>query len=459
MGDWIQVEVMKKQKSISKIFAAYIVIFCITAMILMIFDLGLFTIGFSSGIILPANYCEQQIEQHRNDIAQAEDVKSLIPNECYYAVYDLEGNVLQGNASEEKSQKMWDIIQSGKISDGHLYYKTIQRNREICIVEYTLISKFSNSTLRKFIPNTELFIPLVYIILIISEIIVFSKCFKKKIIKEMQILKDTTKNIQMENLDFEMKYSNVIEINEVLSALDKMKTELNVSLKEQWRMEEIRKEQIAALAHDIKTPLTIIKGNSELLNELELNSDQKEFNDGILNAADNIKCYTNSLMEIIKSDKETAMKKKQIDLEKFIQDIIEQGKSMSINKKLSFISEIKEIQKSIFADEETLKRAIINVISNSVDYCKSNGKILFSVDTKDKNLRIIIEDSGRGFTLEELHSATEQFFQGDKSRNSKNHYGMGLYIVRKFVELHNGKIHLNNSEKLGGAKVILEIPV
>ena len=60
-------------------------------------------------------------------------------------------------------------------------------------------------------------------------------------------------------------------------------------------------------------------------------------------------------------------------------------------------------------------------------------KILFSVDTNDKNLRVIIEDSGIGFTPEELHSATKQFFQGDKSRNSKNHYGMGLYIVRKFV--------------------------
>lgn len=452
-------EVIKKQKSISKIFARYIIIFCITAVILMILDLVLFTIGFNSGVLLPANYHEQLIEKNRNDIAQAEDVKNLIPNECYYAVYDLEGNVLQGNASEEKYQKMWHIIQSGKMNDGHLYYKTIQRDRQVCIVEYTLISNFSNSTLRKYLPSTEILILVVYIILIISEIIVFSKCFKKKITKEMQILKDTTKNILMENLNFKNKYSNIIEINEVLLALDKMKTELNGSLKEQWKMEEIRKEQIAALAHDIKTPLTIIKGNSELLNELELNSDQKEFNDGILNAANNIECYTNSLVEIIKSDKEAAIYKKQIDLEKFIQDIFEQGQSMSINKKIEFIREIKEIPKSIFADEESLKRAIINVISNSVDYCESNGKILFSVDTNDKNLSFIVEDSGRGFTPEELHSATKQFFQGDKSRNSKNHYGMGLYIVRKFIELHNGNIYLKNSDKLGGAKVILEIPV
>jgi two-component system, OmpR family, lantibiotic biosynthesis sensor histidine kinase NisK/SpaK len=64
MGGWIQMEAVKKQKSISKIFASYIVIFCITAVILMMFDLGLFTIGFSSGVILQANYYEKQIE-HR----------------------------------------------------------------------------------------------------------------------------------------------------------------------------------------------------------------------------------------------------------------------------------------------------------------------------------------------------------------------------------------------------------
>lgn len=132
---------------------------------------------------------------------------------------------------------------------------------------------------------------------------------------------------------------------------------------------------------------------------------------------------------------------------------------MSMNKELDFISEIKDIPKIIFVDEMALKRAIINVISNSIDYCGLNGKILFYVDNNDKNIRFIIEDSGRGFTKEELNSATEQFFQGDKGRNSKNHYGMGLYIVRRFIEQYNGRMCLSNSEKLGGAKVILELPI
>lgn len=452
-------EVVKQQKSISKIFAKYIACFCIVAVILGLLDLLLFGVLAESGFILPANYYEQLIEKHRNEIAQAKDVNMIIPKECDYAVYNSEGKMLQGNVLEEKSQKMWNIARNEQAGTWPYYYKIIQRNDGVCVVEYTLASSFANSTFKKYIPNPELDFALIFVVFFVIEIIIISKCFRRRILKEMQILKDTTKNIQMENLDFKINYSNIIEINEVLSALDKMKMKLNESLKKQWKMEEIRKEQIASLAHDIKTPLTIIKGNSELLNELELNLNQKEFNNSILSAADSIECYTKSLMEIIRSDKEAAIQKKQIDLEKFMQNIIEQSQSMSINKNLKFITEIKEIPKFILADEEALKRAIINVISNSVDYSEVNGKILFSANMIGKNLKFIIEDSGRGFSQEELQYATVQFFQGDKSRNSKNHYGMGLYIVRKLMKQHDGNIELENSKELSGAKVILELPV
>jgi len=452
------VEGVKRQKSISKIFGMYIIFFCIVVAILIVFDLFLLGVGIDSGFILPANYYEQKIENHRDDIAKAEDVSTIIPKACDYEVYNLDGKMLEGNVSEEKALRMWDVVQSGDTADGHRYYKIIQRNGEICVVEYTLVSSFTNSILKKYISSGELGLIIIFLILFIIEIITFSKCFKRRMVKEMQILKDTTKNIQMENLDFKIKCSNIIEINEVLSALDKMKTELYESLNKQWKMEEIRTEQIAALAHDIKTPLTIIRGNSELLNELDLKQDQAEFNKRILNEVSSMESYIKSLIEIMKSEKEPAIEKEKIDLKTFVNEISEQGISMSINKQLRFISEIKKFPEFALIDEVELKRAINNVISNAIDYSSVNGEIIFSVDFKDKHIRFIIEDSGRGFTKEELNSATEQFFQGDKSRSSKSHYGMGLYIAKKFIERHNGRIYLSNSEKLGGAKVILELP-
>ena len=169
--------------------------------------------------------------------------------------------------------------------------------------------------------------------------------------------------------------------------------------------------------------------------------------------------YIKSLIEIMKSEKESVIEKKKINIESFLQDILKQGILMSKSKNIKFESEVKNIPEFIIGDESAIKRALSNVISNAVEYCRENSEILFYVDSDEKTLEFIIEDSGKGFTQEELQLATEQFFQGDKSRNSKNHYGMGLYIARKLIEKHNGSILLENSKKLGGAKVKIKIPL
>ncbi|KEH90527.1 lantibiotic biosynthesis protein [Clostridium novyi A str. BKT29909] len=452
-------ERIKRQKSISKIFAIYVVLFCTVTIIVAIISLRLCIIGLNKGFILPANYYERKIESQRSEIAKAKDVKKLIPEECNYAVYDLNGKILQGNVSQDKALDMWDFVKNNEMSNGRYFYKIIQRNNGICVVEYTFNVSFANPTLRKYIKNIERVSLIVLFILFVIQIIIFSKYFKKRLQKEMKILKDTTENIQMENLEFKVKYSNIVEINDVINALDKMKTKLSDSLTEQWNMEATRKEQIGALAHDIKTPLTIIRGNSELLGELELNDEQAKFNDATLNQIKNMEFYIKSLIEITRSEKEAVIEKKQVNLVEFIDDIKNSANFISKNKNLTFKSEIKNIPEFIFVDEVALKRVINNIISNSVDYCMQNGEILLTVDSDDKNIQFTIEDSGKGFTKEEISFATDQFFQGDKSRNSKNHYGMGLYISKKIMEKHNGSIILENSTELGGARVILNLPM
>ncbi|EDS78550.1 subtilin biosynthesis sensor protein SpaK [Clostridium botulinum C str. Eklund] len=452
-------ERIKRQKSISKIFAIYVVLFCTVTIIVAIISLRLCIIGLNKGFILPANYYERKIENQRSEIAKAKNVKKLIPEECNYAVYDLNGKMLQGNVSQDKALDMWDLVKNNKISNEKYFYKIIQRNNGICVVEYTFNVSFANPTLRKYIRNIERVSLIVLFILFVIQIIIFSKYFKKRLQKEMKILKDTTENIQMENLEFKVKYSNIVEINDVINALDKMKTKLSDSLTNQWNMEETRKEQIGALAHDIKTPLTIIRGNSELLEELELNDEQTKFNDATLNEIKNMEFYIKSLIEITRSEKEAVIEKKQVNLVEFIDDIKNSANFISKNKNLTFKSKIKNIPEFIFVDEVALKRVINNIISNSVDYCMQNGEILLTVDSDDKNIQFTIEDSGKGFTKEEISFATDQFFQGDKSRNSKNHYGMGLYISKKIIGKHNGNITLDNSRELGGARVILNLPM
>lgn len=436
----------------------YIVCFCISIIFLIGISIFTFQIALNSGVILKANYYEKKIENNREKIAvaKASDVKKLIPKNCAYGIYDLNGKMIHGNISKDKAVAMWDVAKKNKKSSGKYYYKTIKRKNEICIAEYILNASFSSDFLNKYI-NAEISFAVFMFILFILDIIIFSKKFAKKFKKELGILKDTTENVQMENLDFNVKYSKISEINEIIFALEKMKNELKKSLNKQWNTEIACKKQIAALAHDIKTPLTIIKGNSELLGEMDLKSEEAKFNNNILNEIENMEFYIKSLIQIAKSEKEHCSAKREIKLMDFINDVISQGESMSLSKKIEFKSYVKDVPKVILGDEVELKRAFSNIISNATEYCNINGQIILSFIFKDNVLQVIVEDSGKGFTKEELNLATEEFFRGDKSRNAKNHYGMGLYIAKNIIEKHNGRITLSNSEKLGGGKVIVKI--
>lgn len=448
---------IRKQKSISKIFARYIILFCVITAVLVGFYYLMFFKSIDSGLILPANYYERSIENQREAISKADKVSDVIPGGCSYAVYDAKGKLIETNVSEDKAADMMNRIKYNKTIDGKKLYKYIERKDGICIVQYRLNAEFANETLRRYLPNCEVMYNYSFLVIFIIEIFILSRLFRKRLNKEMDILKQTTAKVAMENLDFNVQYSGITEINDVISALDKMKEELSDSLKKQWKMEEARKSQISALAHDIKTPLTIIKGNSELLNELDLTEEQKEFNDSILKESGNIEFYIKSLIDINKSQQSQSIVKEDINSRQFINDIIKQGEFMCLNKDIKFASDVKEVSETFIGDISCLKRAVMNVLSNAVHYTPKRGRILFSVYSDDKYMHFVIEDSGRGFSKEELTMATEEFYQGDKSRNSRDHYGMGLYIADTFVKKHDGAIRLSKAENLGGARVELTI--
>ncbi|MFJ8262849.1 sensor histidine kinase [Rummeliibacillus sp. NPDC094406] len=452
-------EKVKKQVNLRKIFIRYIFAFSIGTIALVAFLLILFQIGINTEIILPANYYEKQIESQRNAIVRAEQGDDLILKQYKYVMYDFSGKIIQGNINKNYAGQIWDNIQNNEIGDGKYHYAIMKRNKDICVVVYTLHANYKNPFLQKYLPNPEVCLLVLFILLFVAEVLFLSRYFGKSLSKEMQILKKVTDKIQMEDLDFPVEQSKIIEVNEILNSLVKMKDELNDSLRKQWDMETNRREQIAALAHDIKTPLTILRGNAELLNELMLDSNQGKYNEYILKSVDEMEMYMKSLLDITKCEEGIALQFKQIDLQNFIHNIMEESAICALDKQLNLIKMVKGIPNFIYADEATLKRAIMNVIMNAIEYSPVNGDLIFSIETIDGKVRFIVEDSGRGFTKEEMNSATEQFYRGDRSRNSKNHHGIGLYIAKNFVKQHGGNIFLSNSEKLFGAKVVLEISI
>lgn len=108
---------------------------------------------------------------------------------------------------------------------------------------------------------------------------------------------------------------------------------------------------------------------------------------------------------------------------------------------------------------EELIRAMGNILSNGVDYCPEGGMLQIHAEqlTTGKFLCIAVTDSGSGFSEEALRHGTEQFYQADKSRTGKKHYGMGLYIARSVLEENGGMLELRNSRE-GGGEVRIYVP-
>ncbi len=310
-------EKVKKQVNLSKILIQYIFAFSIGTIALVTFFMILFQVGVNAEVILPANYYEQQIESQRDTIVKAEQDDDQILKQYKYVVYDFSGNVIQGSINKDYAGQIWNNIHKDEKGDSKYYYAVIERDQDICVILYTLHATFKNPFLQKYLPSPEVCEIVLFILLFVAEVIFLSRSFGKSLSKEMLILRNITDKIQKEDLDFQVEQSKIKEVNEVLTSLVKMKDELNHSLRTQWNMETNRREQIAALAHDIKTPLTILRGNAELLNESMLDSNQKKCNEHILKSIDEMEIYMKSLLDITKCEEGASLQFKRTDLRDF----------------------------------------------------------------------------------------------------------------------------------------------
>ena len=158
----------------------------------------------------------------------------------------------------------------------------------------------------------------------------------------------------------------------------------------------------------------------------------------------------------------TAKTKTKTDLLRFAEKIKKQADTLAKTRQMTVsVREIPENCLENFVldmEEESIYRAWMNIIANSVEYGKEGGRIRLTVCIEEEQTIFVTEDDGPGFSEEELFRGTEQFYRGDKSRGQRNHYGMGLAIASRFVEQQGGRLCLENSDAMGGAQVTITIP-
>ncbi|MGH4137381.1 sensor histidine kinase [Clostridium sp.] len=454
-------EIKKKAFTLKTVLFKYLLTLGVTFILfagLYFVVLGLCT---QSGVIFIPSYSEDLARGAKALLTSAPRItENMIPYGCKFAVLDKKYKVVKTNLEGK------DLITATEYAKGTFskneskkYYYFIERQDGFCILQYYIRMSYKSEFLNQHLPDPEISMTVTFMVLYFFIVLIITTIHAKKLNKNLLPLLRATEKIKEQDLEFDIEYSGVKEFNDVLLSISDMKTELKKSLEQQWNLEGAKKEQISALAHDLKTPLTIIKGNAELLSDSTLDKQQREYIDYISKNAGQIDKYIKTLLEISNSEKAVFLQLESIDSENFINTIHQQLEAIANTKGLKVEFTKNKVPKSITLDKALFYRAIMNVISNAVDYSPNSGKIYFEVKSFDNKICFITTDSGKGFSSENIKSATKQFYMGDSSRASKSHYGIGLYITESFVNLHGGTLHVDNSTVTGGGQVTIEIPI
>lgn len=448
----------KKETSISVLFIKYM--FRLVGAIVGICVLMAFIFSMMSicKVIYPAYYAEQSAKEAAKKI-EALDVftKDLVPELCTYVVFDLDGNVIETDLEGQDVQRIWKTINNEFVPHGGYYNEIIKKQNGYYALRYRIMPEYRSPSLRKYLMNPQYLLGVATLILIIASVIFYALRFKKLMEKEMQLIIDVASKVQNQDLEFQVTLGKVKEINHVLLAIERMRNELQLSLKKQWHDTEFRKKQISQLAHDLKTPITIIKGNAELLEDTLLNDEQKECRAYISESAEQMQTYVGLMIEVNRSEKSYKPVFEVIKIKAFISEIVSQTKGLCVSKNIKCVINDHSVAKDFCADNQLLLRAMMNIVSNAIDFEPENGSITLHVENDEQYIYFKVIDNGPGFSKEGLKNAASQFFMEDQSRNSRVHYGLGLYMAENVASLFGGKLILANREDKQGAIVALVI--
>ena len=446
-------------KKLRSVFMRYALCLALAVFMVLAVNVGAYLFCVSIGAIYPLTSISTAIEREKDNLRSVRQVEeSDIPYPCEYVIFTKDGQYAGGSIGWEYSTAIWNTcMEGGRTRDGAYLYSVIEREEEILILRYRMTAQFGNATLRSMFPSADWLLIVTILLEIMLSLIVISFIFGKYLGKKIDKLLTVVHKIEQQDLDFEIQKSRLFEVDQALDALDHMRLALRQSLARQWHDDKMRQDQLSALAHDLKTPLTIIRGNTELLFDTSLSAEQRECAEYIENSSLQMQEYVQALIEAAKSWDSYKPCMKRVSIDSLLLELKNQIDGLCTVNNISLHWDCGHYPAYIMADHDLLIRMLINVLSNAVEHTPQGGEVIFEIEEHSNELFFLITDTGKGFSDEALKHATEQFFMEDDSRISKSHYGIGLYVAASIAKKHNGKIILENSAVAGGAKVTIQI--
>ena len=276
--------------------------------------------------------------------------------------------------------------------------------------------------------------------------------YKNKLKTPLQELKDASQMIADNELDFHVSYENKDEMGTLCKEFEMMRSDLSDNNRKMWRMIDDEKALRNAIAHDIRSPLSILRGYQEML--LEFVSAESIKTEDIMDILqtgmyqiDRIEHFTENMRKMSHLE-QRELQCSEIELSELAKKI--EAEAAMLSKKESKLCKVERVQEQniVKVDEELVMEVTDNLLENAVRYAQKS--IALQIRKKNGFLIISVEDDGIGFVDTE-EKVTEPFYHKNPQDDLK-HFGLGMYISRIFCEKHGGNLKIYNVRQ-GGAHV------
>lgn len=283
-------------------------------------------------------------------------------------------------------------------------------------------------------------------VILISVALVVGLWVYRSIAVPLVKLKKATQNIKEGNLDFVLDVEGKDEFSELCQDLEKMRRRLKESTEEKSLIEKENRELISNISHDLKTPITAVKGYVEGIMDGVADTPEKmdRYVRTIYNKTNEMDHLINELTFYSKIDtNRIPYTFSKLNVEDYFEDCSEEvGLELETRGIELVYANYVEKDVMVIADGEQIRRVIHNIISNAIKYMdKPKGIIQIRIKDVGDFIQIEIEDNGKGIGPKDLPYIFDRFYRTDVSRNSsKGGSGIGLSIVKKILEDHGGKV-------------------
>ena len=305
--------------------------------------------------------------------------------------------------------------------------------------------KYMSSALKSGI-YTLIFSILVALILASISAVWLSISFTKPLNK----IRDTTTELAKGNYEVTTQVKQSDEIGELAKSIDKLALQLDKSSKESERFEKMRQNFIANISHELRTPITVIRGSIEAICDGIISDpgQLKDYNEQILSDSIHLQRLVNDLIDLTKlQNTDFSIDKSTINLFEIINDAVRSMKQISTKKgvKINFSAEnaIEEDRYLFVGDYQRIRQMIIIVLDNAIKFSNENQKVDILLKKENKKYELKICDSGRGIDPENIGEIFNRYHKSNTEEN-KNGMGLGLAIAKEIALRHNIEIFVKS---------------